>query len=355
MAFRSSFSLLAGLALFSGAAVLTGCGGGGDAPPAEPRLVQVVTASLDSLSVTVNALGKTEASRRVELAFEVPGTVDRLPYDEGDPAPGGAVLGSLRQDRFKANLAQAKASFEDAERNLRRMRTLSEESVVSDEERELAETRLAAAEAALRSAEEDLRGSAVVAPFKGLVAKRYCELGQYVSPGTPAFVLMEMDPIVVNVALSDKDVSMVTKGQPAVVRLDAYPGRDFEGKVRKVAVAAGEPSGSFPVEVELPNPDRTIKSGMAAEVAIVVQRLRSAVVLPVEAIVYKDREPFVFLISDGVASRHKIEVRAQAEMTAAVRGISAGDTVVAAGNRFLRDGEPVRYAVEGRTEPVGGH
>jgi membrane fusion protein (multidrug efflux system) len=341
------------LAFVLSVALLAGCGGGREGPAAESRLVQAVTASLDSLSVNVTAWGKTEASRRVALAFEVPGSIEALPYDEGDPASRGAVLGELRQNRFKANLAQAKATYEEAQRNLKRMTSLSEENVVSDEERERAETDLAAAEAAFRSAEEDLRGSIITAPFKGLVARRHCELGQYVSAGTPAFVFMEMDPILVTVGLSDKDISMIREGQPAIIRLDAYPEREFEGTVREVAVAADESGGSFPVEVELPNPDLLFKAGMAAEVAIAVQKVAGAVILPMEAIVYDGLEPYVFLVSDSVATKRKIQVRAQSEMRVAVLGISAGDTVVAAGNRFLRDGEPIRYTLKRAGESAG--
>jgi RND family efflux transporter MFP subunit len=312
---------------------------------AEPRLVRAVTASLDTLSVNVTAWGKTEASRSVNLAFEVPGTVESLPYDEGDLASRGAVLGRLRQNRFKANLTHAKATHDEAERNLTRMTSLSEEDVVSDEERERAETRLASADAALRSAEEDLRGSAVTAPFDGLVARRHCELGQYVSPGTRAFVFMELDPIIVTVGLSDKDISTIAEGQSVSVHLDAYPGREFEGRVREVAIAADETGGSFPVEVELSNPGLLIKAGMAAEVAIAVRDIAAAVVLPMEAIVYEGLEPHVFLIADSVATKRKVEVQAQSEMRVAVMGISAGDIVVAAGNRFLRDGERIRYTM----------
>jgi membrane fusion protein (multidrug efflux system) len=344
---RTGLVIVAGLALVAGPAMFGGCGGGDPAGSvAEPRLVQAVTASLDSLSVNVTAWGKTEASRRVELAFEVPGAVESLPYDEGDLATRGAVLGRLRQSRFKANLAQAKATYEEAQRNLKRMTALSEEDVVSDEERERAETGLAAAEAALRSAEEDLRGSVVTAPFKGVVARRHCEQGQYASPGVPAFLFMEMDPILVTVGLSDKDISLVKEGQAVLVRLDAYPERDFEGRVREVAVAADETGGSFPVEVELPNTDLLIKAGMAAEVAISVEKVPEAVVLPMEAIVYEGLEPFVFVIADSIATKRKIEVQAQSEMKVAVLGVSPGDIVVEAGNRFLRDGEPIRYTMK---------
>jgi membrane fusion protein (multidrug efflux system) len=337
---------LPALVLAAAPLLMGGCGGGAPGSEAEPRLVQAVTASIDSLSVTVTAWGKTEASRRVALAFEVPGTVESLPFDEGDLVSRGSVIGSLRQSRFKANLAQARATYEEAQRNVKRMTALSEEDVVSAEERERAETVLAVAEAALRSAEEDLRGSAVTAPFQGVVARRHFELGQYASPGVPAFTFMEMDPIVVTVGLSDKDISLVREDQPVLVRMDAYPRREFQGRVREVAVAADESGGSFPVEVELPNPELLIKSGMAAEVAIAVESVPKAVVLPMEAIVYEGLEPFVFVIDDSVASKRKIEVQAQSEMKVAVLGISAGDVIVSAGNRFLRDGEPIRYTMK---------
>lgn len=339
------FRILPGLAMC--AALAGGCGGGGGAETnePEPRLVQAVTAAYDSLKVTVNAWGMAEPNRRVELAFEVQGTVDALPYDEGERASKGSVLGVLRQGRFKSSHASARASYEDAERNLRRMKTLSEEDVVSNEERERAEILLAAAEARLSGAEEDLRGSVIAAPFSGLVTKRYCELGEVTSPGKPAFVFMEMDPILVVIDLSDTDVSRVEVGQPSVVHLDPHPGVAFEGRISSVAVAADEQGGAFEVEIEIPNPDLLIKPGMAAEVEITVNRLPRSIVLPIEAIIYEAGVPFVYVVSDGRAEKRELNVEAQAGMTVAVRGIAAGDTIVAAGNRFLKDGEPVRVAI----------
>lgn len=329
------------------AGVLGGCGGQAETEAPRPRLVRAVTASYDSLVIGVTAWGRAEANRRVELAFEVSGTVERLPYDEGETAPAGATLGSLRQGRFKANLVSAEASFKDAERSLARMRVLHKEEVVSDEELEQDEIELAEAEARLRSAEEDLRGSVITAPFGGVVTKRHCEIGQVVAPGTPAFVLMEMDPIVIRIELSDSDVSRVAEGQPAAVRFDAHPDETFNGVVSRVAAAANELGGAFEVEIEIANPRMKIKPGMAAEVEIAVERLRRGIVLPVEAIVYDSGIPYAYVVSGGRAEKTRIEVEGQSEMTVAVRGLSYGDTVVSAGNRFLKDGEMVRVSVDG--------
>jgi RND family efflux transporter MFP subunit len=324
-----------------------GCGGSAETKDPEPRLVKAVTASLDTLVVTVNAWGVAEANRRVELAFEVQGTIESLPYDEGERAPKGAVLGSLRQGRFESSYTSAKASFEDAERNAARMVKLSEESVISDEERERAETALAAAQARLRSAEEDLRGSVITAPFRGTVTKRFCEQGQVIPPGAPAFVFMEMNPILVKIDLSDADVARVTDGQRAAVRFDAYPGRVFDGAVSKVGAAADEQGGAFEVEIAIPNSDDAVKPGMAAEAQIDVEVLSRVIVLPVEALVYEAGVPHVYVVSGGVAAKRGLEIAGQSGMEVAVRGLAPGDTVVSAGNRFLKDGEPVR-AVVGR-------
>ncbi len=338
---RAALVAVAVLALLN-----AGCGGETETKAPEPRLVQAITASLDTLVITVNAWGVAEANRRVELAFEVQGTIESLPYDEGEYAPEGSVLGSLRQGRFESSYASAKASFEDAERNLARMMKLSEEDVVSDEERERAEIALASAQARLKAAEEDLRGSVITAPFGGVVTKRSCELGEVVSPGVPAFVFMETDPIVVKIDLSDADVARVAEGQRAAVRFDAHPGRVFQGKVSKVAAAADEQGGAFKVEIAIPNRDAAIKPGMAAEAQIDVDRLSRVIVLPTEALVYEAGVPHAYVVSGGVAAKRRLEVAGQSGMATAVRGLAPGDTVVSAGNRFLKDGEPVRAVVK---------
>jgi RND family efflux transporter MFP subunit len=336
-------------ALAAVAALLSGCGGGDGARDAAPelRLVQAITASYDSLEVSVNAWGKAEANRRVELAFEVQGTVASIPFDEGDYAARGATLAGLRQGRFKAAHESAQASYDDAQRNLSRMERLVQEDVVSEEERERAEIAVAAARARLQAASEDLRGSVISAPFGGLVTTRYCELGEVTSPGKPAFIFMEMDPITVNIELSDADVARVREGQAAAVRLDAYPERDFRGRVSSVAVAADEQGGAFKVEIEVPNGDLTIKPGMAADVEVMVERLPRSIVLPIESIIYDTGVPYAYVVTNGVAKKQKLEVIGQAETEVAVRGLAMGDTVVAAGNRFLRDGEPVRVSIGG--------
>jgi membrane fusion protein (multidrug efflux system) len=325
-----------------------GCSGGGGAQDEAPelRLVMGMTASYDSLVVTVNAWGKAEANRRVELAFEVQGTVAGIPFDEGEYASHGVTLASLRQGRFKAAHESAEASYEDAKRNLSRMEKLVEENVVSDEERERAEIAVAAAHAMFQSTTEDLRGSVISAPFSGLVTTRYCELGEVTSPGKPAFVFMEMDPILINIELSDTDVSKVIEGQPAAVRLDAYPERSFEGTVSSVAVAAHEQGGGFKVEIKIANPDLAIKPGMAAEVNVTIKTVARSIVLPIESIVYNAGVPYVYVVSGGVAKKRRLDVAAQAGTRVAVGGLAAGDTVVVAGNRFLTDGEAIRVSIE---------
>jgi membrane fusion protein (multidrug efflux system) len=329
------------------ALALSGCGGGGTQEEApQLRYVRATIASHGDLEVTVNTWGVAEANRRVELAFEVQGTVASIPYDEGEFASRGSTLASLRQGRFKAAHESAEASYEDAKRNLGRMEKLAEEDVVSDEERERAEIALASAHAMLESAAEDLRGSVITAPFGGLVTTRYCELGEVTSPGKPAFVFMEMDPITVNIELSDADVSTVEEGQPAAVRFDAHPGQTFQGTVSSVAVAANEQGGAFKVEIEIPNPDLKIKPGMAAEARVTVEAVPRSIVLPIESIVYDSAVPYAYVLSNGVAVKTRLEVVGQAETRVAVRGVAPGDTVVAAGNRFLRDGEPVRVSIE---------
>lgn len=336
-------------ALAAAAILLAGCGGGEvvQESESEPRFVRGIIASYDSLEITVNAWGTAEANRRVELAFEVQGTVASIPYDEGDYAPAGSSLASLRQGRFKAAHESAVASYEVAKINLRRMETLAEEDVVSKEERERAETAEAAALALLKGATEDLRGSVITAPFNGVVATRYCELGEVTSPGKPAFLFMEMDPILVNIEVSDADVSKVGEGQPATVRFDAHPGRSFRGKVSSVAVAAGEQSGAFKVEIKIRNPDLAVKPGMAAEVIVTADKIARSIVLPIESIIYDAGVPYAYVVENGLAKRRKLEMTGQAETRVAVSGIAAGDTVIAAGNRFLRDEEPVRVSLGG--------
>jgi RND family efflux transporter MFP subunit len=328
--------------------LFAGCGGGGEVQEEAPevRLVQAMTASHHSLDVTVNAWGKAQANRRVELAFEVQGIIASLPFDEGEYAYQGATLASLRQGRFSAAKEAAEATYEDAKRNLSRMERLAKENVISDEERERAEIAVAAAHAMLQSASEDLRGSVIFAPFGGLVTTKFCELGEVASPGKPAFVFMEMDPILVNIELSDADVSKVKEGQAALVRLDAYPNRSFEGRVSSVAVAANEQGGAFKVEIEITNPDLAIKPGMAAEVNVTIETVPRSIVLPIESIVYDAGVPYVYVVSGGKANKRRLDVVAQAGTRVAVRGLAAGDTVVAAGNRFLTDGEAVRVSIE---------
>jgi len=230
----------------------------------------------------------------------------------------------------KAKLAEAQALLHLAEAGFRA------------EEIEAAKAAVASAQAELQIAEEDLAKTTIVAPFRGVVTKKYRQLGEWVAAGEPLVELIAIDRILVETFVPEKEISRIRHGQRAEVAFDALPGKTFNGIVKEIIPQASLDSRSFPVKIEIDNPKHQIYAGEFARIRLIVGEAYDALFVPKDALIQDKDQSVVFVVRNGVARRVVVETGAGSEDWIEVRGeLKPGEQVVVTNNEALRDGMPV--------------
>ena len=209
----------------------------------------------------------------------------------------------------------------------------------------LATAGVAVARSDVRGAEALLSYNRIVAPYDGVVTRRNLDTGHLTVPGgqgDPLFVVARSDIATVVVAVPELFAAAVEPGDRASIRLQAIPGRTFEGKVTRTAYALDPKSRTLRAEVDLPNPDGKLHPGLYAYASIVAEEHPDALTLPTSAVGRDGDKAFCFVVRDGLAARRPIEVGLVAgASTEVVSGLVGDEAVVKAGIASLADGQPL--------------
>lgn len=313
------------------------------------RVAAVESALLDS---TLHAVGALAPRDEVRLSFKTPGVVASIAVHEGDPVHEGQVLAVLEQAEIEAALRQAAAATAKAERDLARAKALYADGVATKEQLQDLTTAYQVARASQDSAEFNARFTRIEAPADGVVTRRLGEPRELVAAGQPLLVVgATAKGWVVNASLTDRDVVRVREGDKAVVQLDAHPGREFEGRVTRLAAAADAATGTFRMEVSVDTGDARLAQGLVARVEVRDGREQARPVVPLTALLEADSgRAVVFVVDPGTMVARRVVVstgRFAGDRVEIPQGLAAGDRVVIDGAAYLQEGDGVRILGEG--------
>lgn len=327
------------------AATVPGRGEGGGPPPV---VVAVATLETGDIARSVSVSGVVEPLRTVSVSTQLAGTLLEVPVETGDVVNRGALLARLDAREIEAQLRAAEASLELARTATDRARRLRERQVITQAELDAEVAALAAAEAQVDQLQTRVSYATIRSPIRGTVTDRTAETGDVVGNQTPLFTLADLSVMVVRVGVSELDVVNVAAGETVVVSLDAFPDREFTGRVRRIFPSADPQTRLVPVEVALDDEAlKLARPGFLARATFAVGALTDVLLLPAAALASRTGNPSVFVIEDGVARRRSIRTGLTSQgMVQVVEGLTAGETVVTRGVSNLRDGAPVRVVEE---------
>jgi RND family efflux transporter MFP subunit len=337
--------------------------------------MQAVTTSaqvLDSLSVetdiaTIGPMkemivysGTIRAASEVTVTAQTSGIIIKTTMEIGRRYTSGEVLAVVENDLQKAALEQAEAqklladaNYAKAQSDLKRLRSLRADSIVTQSDIETMElafqTALAqvkSASAALTIAGKQFNDAFIKARIRGILVSKKADLGASIAPGFELGVIIDDSRLLMNIMVSETDIIKVKSGQKARIRADAAPGREFAGQVRSIGAAATD-GRAFPVEIELTEAiSGDLFSGMFARCAITVGTKDSALGVAQRAIVQEpDGKASVFTIDNGIAKKVKVVLGLKSGSRWEIKtGLEPGRQVVTEGKERLKDGAKVRKA-----------
>lgn len=322
----------------------------------------------------LEATGQLIARSQAAVAAQVAGQVTKVALDEGASAAESAIVIEIDPERrqleaqsARAMLIQAEAQASEAERDLARMEKLHEQGVAADAKLDQSRTALRtarsgrdAAQAQLGMADRSLRDSSVVAPFAGLIARRYVSEGEFVSPGQKLFDLVALDPIEVEFHVPERESSRVAVGAAVKVRVAPFPDEVFEAKVTLVSPTIDPTTRTLRVKGSLPNGDGRLRPGLFARADLGIAVRENIAMIPEEAVLQRASGPLTFRIArkggkEGThVERRDVELGVIRDGMIEVRsGLDIGDQVVVRGASELVDGSAVSIRDESGTA-LGG-
>ncbi|HEX2253930.1 MAG TPA: efflux RND transporter periplasmic adaptor subunit [Thermoanaerobaculia bacterium] len=396
----TSLAPAAAALLLAASALLAGCGnsdassgppGGRPGGPPVP-VVEGAEVVRGPYEVREDFVGTLEARAAAEVSARAAGSVVALGADIGDPVRRGQILARLESSEQREAVNQAQADLQAAQATLaqrrsaldiaattsRRIDSLQRQDLVSEQQRDAAAAELAGAraqvdvaaaqvaqaQARLSSARVELEQTLVVAPFDGVVARRYLDAGDYAAPNTPLFQIADLSVIRIQIPLPSAQAARVEPGRPATVRVRNAPGVEFRGEVTRISDVFDPRSGTTQAQVELANPDGRLKPGLLADVTVLLGRGDDAALVPRPALVESEGRWWVFRVAEGpqgqaVADRLPVEVVGRAlagdDGRVAVRAdLEAGQLVLTLGHETLTDGAPVTVAAADAAPPGTG-
>ncbi|MGX0978615.1 membrane fusion protein (multidrug efflux system) [Roseovarius sp. MBR-51] len=309
------------------------------APDGErPVTVEVTSAERRTIQETIEAVGTTRALQSIDIVPEVDGRLIALSISPGTKVEKGDVLARLDDTIERADLAEAEAVLIEQRQTLERTRQLRQTSAVSKATEEEAIARLAEAEAEVERARSRLDDRTITAPFGGIVGLRNFDVGARVTEGEVLTRLDDLSQVEVEFSLPEMIYGQVQKGQPLTARSAAFADRVFNGTVDVVDSGIDPVSRAFRTRALIPNSDSTLPAGMFLSLTLVLSE-SNEVTVPEEAIVFQAAETYVFVATDGKASR-RIVIAGQRKdgQIAIISGLEAGESVIIRGLQRVRDG-----------------
>jgi membrane fusion protein (multidrug efflux system) len=316
--------------------------------------VSTVQASMQWWQSSLTAVGSLRATNGADMSPEIGGVIEEIRFKSGQSVAAGAILVRLRLNDDAAKLQQLQATAAvDAVTYKRDVLQLKAQGVAqSTVDTDAANLKVARAQVAAQQALIDEK--TIRAPFAGKLGLRQVDIGQYVAAGTALVTLQALDPMLLDFYLPQQAIGQVAEGQPVSVSVDAYPGKTFAGNVMSVNAKVDATSRMLQIRATVDNHNGALLPGMFASVSVAHDAPKSQVTIPQAAVAYNPYGSLVYVIHDSTDASGKSQKIAhqqfvttgatRGDQVSILKGVSAHDIVVTAGQLKLHNDEPVQIS-----------
>lgn len=346
-----------------------------------PVPVEVAPVRRGPIELTRTFSGELEALAEFVVSPKVNGRVERVLVNIGDTVKRGQVVAELDNDEYvqvvaqsqadlivaRANLSEARSVLEIAEREFKRTESLLKRGIASDSEYDVArqdqlakqaKVKVAAAQvtkakSSLETANIRLGYTQVIAGWAGgdeyrVVAERYVDEGQTVAANTPLLLIVELDPIVGVVFVTERDYARLKSGQIVSLTTDAYPGEIYTGRIDRIAPVFRKSTRQARIEMIIDNPKHRIKPGMFIRTSVALARVPEATIIPEQALTIRDDRSGVFIVTENGNSVvwREVKVGIRDGDRVQVEGDRLSGRVVTLGQQLLNDGSSITIPTE---------
>jgi len=352
---NSSICALSALVL---AAAVSGCGSKSDAnaqqgkPAAQQQAAQApkpmgLPVKAEPVHVgkvvdEVTAVGSLLAEESVMIRPEIDGRIVGQHFQEGHGVSAGQRLVTIDSSELEAQLAAIEADLRTEQQRYDRAQELFQQKFISKEALDVQRGSVERLKARVDEARARVAKTVIRAPFSGTVGLRIISPGAYVKAGDDIVRLESIGTIKADFRIPEVFLSKVRPNQEIAVRLDAFPGEEFRGRVYAIQPVVDEQTRTVLMRARVPNKGNKLKPGMFVRIAVTMGTRPNAIIVPEQALWPQGQDNFVFRVVDGKAVLTKVQIgNREPGRVEIASGLSPTDVVVTEGQIKLRDGAPV--------------
>lgn len=325
----------------------------------EPYRAEAV--SRGDITSTVSATGTLSAVTTVQVGSQVSGIIARLYADFNSQVKKGQILAELDPTPFlqtveqrQADVARAQVEVANNQVTYNRQKKLAAAGLISESDLDAAKAaydsaraQLALSQASLKQAKTNLGYTKIYSPIDGQVVDRQYDIGQTVAASFSAPTLFtiaqDLTKMQVQADVDQSDIGRIQVGQPVHFTVDAYPEEPFHGAISQVRLNAtiNQNVITYPVIIEVPNPDLRLRPSMTADVTVDVATVRNVLRVPNAALRFR---PATAEGEEGTGSRQGARPGVQAGGSS--RGQERGNGAAAGASRPGRQPGQTVYVLQ---------
>lgn len=299
------------------------------------QLVKVARVTEQAVPQVVSYTATIEPYKRNLISSSLPNRIKKIYVEVGDHVEAGQKL----VDLDRANLAQQKLQLDNLELEYNRVKELFAVGGASQQQVDQMRTQYETAKTSYENLDEN---TVLVSPTNGVVTARNYDNGDLATGAI--LTVMQIQPVKVEVNISESDFTKVKLGMPVDVNVEVYGDEVFKGKVSLIHPTIDPATRTFVTEINIPNGDNRIRPGMFARVNIDFGNV-NRVVVPDQAVVKRSGsgDRFVYVYKDGKVSFNQVQLGRHMDTSyELISGVENGSEVVIAGQSRLKDGAPVK-------------
>jgi len=304
--------------------------------------VRVMAIAQQELQPVIQTSGLFTTDDETNLAFKTGGIIEKMYVKEGDAIRKGQLLAALNLTEIEAQVAQARLSFEKAQRDFNRVENLYKDSVATLEQFQNARTGMDVASRQLDAANFNRSYSEIRAMNNGFVLRKMASEGQVISSGTTVFQTngAGQGKWILRTGVSDREWSSINVGDKAVITTDALQEKQFESTVTRKSEGTDAMNGSFTIELTLLSPGSGLATGLFGKATIQGSRKQRVWKIPYDALLDGDAQSgYVFVTEDQKTAR-KLPVMVgniEKDQVIILAGLENAKTLIISGSAYLKD------------------
>lgn len=306
------------------------------------HLVELHQVTEDVVKLDRVRTGTLRATVRYRLFIQEEGQIADLPWYPGDHVTRGDLLVAMDDSLLRSQIVRSRAELQRAERDLERVRSLSQRNLVSVEELQRRETELEIARSELAILTTRLGYTRMSAPFSGVVTERLSEPGNFAAKNTHLLTVIDPTSLVVDLKLSEQVFTHLQQGDRVDIQLDALGSQSFVGKITRIYPEVDPLTRRGQIEIQ---PDPIPEGALPGQLARVSlsARLQERIMIPFSALRY-DQGEYVYLMNaqQQIEKREVITGVRVADRIEVLNGLEADDQVVIRGFMGLTEGKTVQ-------------